>query len=83
MTVKEYNSVWCPLINNSRVFLGGLEHNIQKADSPEEALRNLQILGWGPELKQFLNDAVAVYQEALRNQIAMPTKPAPAEEHQG
>ena len=50
------------------------KHNIQKADSPEEALRNLQILGWGPELKKFLNDAVSVYQEVLRNQIEMPSK---------
>ena len=80
MTVKEYNSVWCPLIKDSTVFLGALEQNIQKANTPEEALRNLQILGWGPELKRFLNDAVSVYQETLLNQIEMPEKSAPAVE---
>lgn len=69
MTVKEYNEVWYPLINNSAVFLGALEHNIKKAESPEEALANLRILGWGPELKKFMNDAVNAYQKELLSQI--------------
>ena len=69
MTVKEYNEVWWPLINNSGVFLHALEHNIKKAESPEEALSNLRILGWGPELQKFLDDAVSAYQKVLREQI--------------
>lgn len=73
MTVKEYNEVWYPLINNSRVFLHAMEHNIQKADAPEEALSNLRILGWGPELKKFLNDAVSLYSEKLRNEAKRQT----------
>ncbi len=77
MTVKEYNTVWCKLINNSTVFLGALEHAIQKAESPEQALSNLRILGWGPELKAFLSSAVSVYQEILRNQIETPAKAEP------
>lgn len=69
MTVKEYNEVWYPLINNSGVFLHALEHNIKKAESPEEALANLGYLGWGPELKKFLNDAVELYRKELINKI--------------
>lgn len=68
MTVKEYNEVWWPLINNSGVFLHALEHNIKKAESPEEALSNLQRLGWGPELQKFLEDAVSVYKDLLVKQ---------------
>ena len=69
MTVKEYNEVWYPLINNSAVFLVALEHNIKKAESPEEALANLGYLGWSPELKKFLNDAVGVYRKELLSQL--------------
>ncbi len=69
MTVKEYNEVWYPLINNSGVFLHALEHNIKKAESPEEALSNLRILGWGSELKKFMDDAVSAYQKILIEQV--------------
>lgn len=72
MTVKEYNEIWYPLINNSGVFLHALEHNIKKAESPEEALSNLRIIGWGPELQKFLGDAVSAYRKVLLEQIEKP-----------
>lgn len=69
MDVKEYNQKWCPLIKDSNVFLETIEQNIQKSDTPEEVLKNFNILGWGPELKQFLKDAVSAYQKNLIRQI--------------
>ena len=65
MNAKDYNTVWHPLINNSSVFIHAMEQSIQKADSPEQALANLRMLGWGPELKKFMENAISCYRETL------------------
>ena len=69
MTVQEYNEKWYPLINNTEVILHALEHNIKKAESPEEALSNLRLLGWNDELKAFIQQAVSVYRQQLLDQL--------------
>lgn len=69
MTVKEYNEVWYPKISNSLILLHALEHNIKKAESPEEALLNLRLLGWSSELQKFMEDAIAVYKQSILSQI--------------
>lgn len=69
MTVEEYNEVWYPKISNSLTLLHALEHNIKKAESPEEALLNLQLLGWSSELQKFMEDAISMYRRSLLDQI--------------
>lgn len=68
MDVKEYNKKWHHLINDSFVFLGTLEQNIQKSDTPEEVLKTFKLVGWSTELKEFLEKAVSVYQKILVRQ---------------
>lgn len=69
MTVKEYNEVWYPKISHSLTLLHALEHNVKKAESPEEALSNLRLLGWYSELQKFMEDAIAVYRQSILSQI--------------
>lgn len=68
MDAKEYNKKWCSLIKDSNVFLETIEQNIQKSDTPEEVMKNFALVGWSPELKQFLKDAVSAYQKILVQQ---------------
>ena len=67
MTVKEYNTEVYPKINNSRAFIGALDHAVQKAGPNAEM--QVRVIGWNGELKNFIREAIDFYAAHLRSQI--------------
>lgn len=63
----EYNTKYYPLINNTHILMGyPFDHALKKAESYEEAISNLKILGWGDEWKKFVLEAVNHYATFLK-----------------
>lgn len=67
MDVKTYNTEVYPKINHARSFLYCLDHALQK--SGEEAQKQVSIIGWNDELKQFMRKAIEYYADYLRSQL--------------
>jgi hypothetical protein len=57
MTVKGFNTNVCPKLANARAFLHALDNALEKGES-EEAKRQVQIAGWGEEVRATLLDAI-------------------------
>lgn len=74
MTVKEYNTVHHPKINNAVCFVSCLEHAVQKSGAYNEVMRQLGVIGWSDECRDTIKAALSVYREHLVEQIDKATQ---------
>lgn len=58
MDVKEYND-WYQKLNMARSFIHCIDHALEKSD--ENAKMQFSVIGWSPEMKEFLNEAIECY----------------------
>lgn len=62
MTVEEYNKVFLPKIDHASGFVHSLEHAMQKTNDYDEAMRQLNCIGWSDELQETMKTALEFYE---------------------
>lgn len=82
-SMKEYNEVFLDRIHNAKLLFNTLPHALSKSGASDvclkvggefrtvydEAMRQLGIIGWGPEMKQTIQDALVVYRQYLLDSL--------------
>lgn len=82
-SVKEYNEVFLARIHNAKLLFNSLPHALSKSGASDvclkvggefrtvydEAMRQLKIIGWGPEMEQTIQDALVVYRQYLLDSL--------------
>lgn len=66
MTVPEYNE-WHKELNRARSFVHCIDHALEKSDG--NAKMQFEVIGWSPELKDFLNSAIECYADKQRSSV--------------
>lgn len=70
MDVKTYNKVIAPRLYSARGFLGAVNNALEK--SGPEAARQMRIIGWNDEMKEFLLKALNALERAEKSKLEMP-----------
>lgn len=68
VTTREFNQDVCPKISHASAFLHSLDHALEKGESAETR-RQVQIAGWGEEVRDTLLDALDAYYLAQKQLI--------------
>ena len=66
MTVSEYNE-WYKKLNNARSFIYCIDHALQKSD--DNAKMQFSVIGWSPEMQDFLESAIECYAKKQRKKV--------------
>lgn len=69
MTVREYNHVHLPKHDRALSFIHNLEHAISKCGAQDEAMRQLELIGWSEETKNVIKHALALYHRELKEDL--------------
>jgi len=66
MNVEEYNE-WHKKYSHASSFIHCIDHALEK--SGENAKMQFSVIGWSPEMKKFLNEAIECYYEKKHSEI--------------
>lgn len=85
-SAKEYNEVFRSRIDNAKGLFKRLPHALSKSGAADvclkcggkfrtvydEAMRQLEMIGWGPEMEKTIHDALVVYRQYLLDSLKTP-----------